>query len=120
VAYNTELAERLEELLNGRPGITSKKMFGGLAFLRDGKMFCGIAGDDLMLRLGPEGADEALSRRHVREMDFTGRPLTGYVYLAREAWTEPGALEPWIDRAERFVATLEATPKRKPRRSGVA
>jgi TfoX/Sxy family transcriptional regulator of competence genes len=120
VAYSTELAGRLEKILIGRPGIASKKMFGGLAFLHDGKMFCGIAGDDLMLRLGPEGAEEALRRPHVREMDFTGRPLTGYVYLAREGWTEPGALEPWIDRAKRFVATIEATPKRRPRRSEVA
>ena len=66
-------------------------MFGGLAFMIDGHMCCGIVGDDLMLRLGPDGAKTALERPHVREMDFTGRPMTAMVFVAPD-WLRRAAL----------------------------
>ena len=56
-------------------------MFGGLAFMLGGRMFCGIVKDSLMARLGPEAACRALDQPHVRPMDFTGRPMKGMVFI---------------------------------------
>jgi TfoX/Sxy family transcriptional regulator of competence genes len=78
MAYNEQLAERLRAAVADLGvAVSERKMFGGLAFMLNGHMFTGIVGDDLMVRLGPDGADAALSRPHVREMDFTGRPMKG-------------------------------------------
>ena len=81
MAYDEGLAERLRDVLNSRPGISEKKMFGGLAFMSRGYMFIGILGDVLMARVGPEYYREALTRLNVREMDFTGKPMKGYVFV---------------------------------------
>jgi hypothetical protein len=75
MAYDEGLAERLRDLFVDRPGITEKKMFGGLAFMCRGHMLVGILGDSLMARVGPTEYADALKRQHVREMDFTGRPI---------------------------------------------
>lgn len=80
-------------------------MFGGLAFMVDGHMACGVAGEELMLRLGADGAEAALERPHVRPMDFTGRPLTGMVFVA-ERGLRGQALARWVGQAVAFVATL--------------
>jgi TfoX/Sxy family transcriptional regulator of competence genes len=82
VAYDERLAARVRDLLAGDPGLSERKMFGGLAFMHDGNMCCGIVGDRLMLRLGAELAEQALKQTHVHPMDFTGRPMTGMVYVA--------------------------------------
>ena len=110
MAYDEELAERVRMLVAGDEALTERKMFGGLAFMLDGHMFCGIVGDELMLRLGPEGADAALDHRHVRPMDFTGRPMTGMVFVASEG-LRGTALRRWVTEAAAFVRTLP--PKTK-------
>lgn len=89
-------------------------MFGGLAFLLEGKMFCGIVKDDLMVRIGPERQDKALARPHVRPMAFTGKPFIGYVFVAPAGYAG-GRLAPWIEAGSRFVRSLSAT---SPKRSG--
>jgi TfoX/Sxy family transcriptional regulator of competence genes len=71
LTYDEGLAERIRVVLEGRPKVTEKKMFGGVAFLLDGKMFVGIVKDDLMVRVGPDRYEEAIRQRHVRPMDFT-------------------------------------------------
>ena len=81
--------------------VTERQMFGGLAFMLGGHMFCGVVKDTLMVRLGPDGADRALDQPHVRPMDFTGRPMKGMVFV------EPGglhgaALRHWVDAAARI------------------
>ena len=80
MAYDERLAVRVRGVLADTNGVSERKMFGGLAVLVDGNMACGVVGDKLMLRLGREGAEEALCRPNVRPMDFTGRPMTGMVY----------------------------------------
>lgn len=115
MAYDEALADRIRRALGPRPDVTERKMFGGVAFLQDGKMFCGVASDDLMLRVGPELYEASLAEPHVRPMDFTGRPLTGYVYVA-PAGLKAGALRRWLDRALAFVATVPAR-KKKPARA---
>lgn len=105
MAYDERLAERVRAALAGENGLTERKMFGGLAFMLDGNMACGIVKDELMLRLGPEGADTALDSPHVRQMDFTGRPMTGMVFVGR-AGLEGVALEGWVEQATAYVRTL--------------
>jgi hypothetical protein len=105
MAFDPELADRVRASLAGRTMFDERAMFGGLAYMVGGHMACGVLGDELVLRLGPEGADDALERPGVRPMDFTGRPLKGYVYVAPPAVDEAG-LGDWLDRALAFVATL--------------
>jgi TfoX/Sxy family transcriptional regulator of competence genes len=69
--------------------VTEKKMFGGIAFLLDGAMFCGVSGGDLMVRVGAEAHEAALARPHARPMDFTGRPMKGYVFVGSRREARP-------------------------------
>jgi len=97
VAYDMALAERIRATVRGRKGISEKEMFGGIAFLIDGKMFIGIVKDDLMARVGKERHDEAMAKPHVRLMDFAGRPMRGYVYVAPAGCATAASLKAWID-----------------------
>ncbi len=106
MAYDEQLAQRVRDALRRRRGISERKMFGGLAFLLNGNMCCGITGDDLMVRVGPDDYEDALAQPHARPMDFTGRPMTGLVYVAGSALTGDGALLPWIERGLEFARTL--------------
>jgi TfoX/Sxy family transcriptional regulator of competence genes len=120
MSYDEALADRIRRSLGPRPDVTEKKMFGGLAFLLGGKMFCGIVKGELMVRVGPERYAAALAQPHVRPMDFTGRPMEGYVYVAASgAKTEKG-IRRWVEHGVAFVTTLEggATKKRRKPRAG--
>jgi TfoX/Sxy family transcriptional regulator of competence genes len=110
MAYDGGLAERVREVLVGRPGITERAMFGGLAFLVDGKMFVGILHSSLMARVGPERHQDALAMPHVRVMDFTGRPMKGYVYVDPPAMAADEDLRAWVLWCVEFVARL---PRKK-------
>lgn len=106
MAYDEGLAERLSEVLAGRPGVTEKKMFGGLCYLLDGKMFVGIVRESLMVRVGADAYPEALQLPHAREMDFTGRPMKGYVFVDAKGFDSDRDLRAWVERAVKFVTTL--------------
>ena len=110
MAYDEELADRVRVVLAAEPSLTERKMFGGLAFMIGGNMACGIVKDELMLRLGAEGADAALDEPHVREMDLTGRPMTGLVYVERAGLDDAGVRR-WVERAAGFARALP--PKAK-------
>ena len=116
MAYDEQLADRIRLAVGPRPDVTEKKMFGGLAFLLDGKMFCGIVKDDLMVRVGPERCEAALGEAHVRPMDFTGRPMDGYVYVGPGGSRTVKAVEKWVERGADFVITLGRKPAKKSRR----
>lgn len=107
MAFDEDLAERVREVLPADEAgrVDERKMFGGLAFLFDGHMFVGIVGRELMVRLGPEGAAAALAREHVREMDFTGRPSKGMVFV-QPAGLGRGQLEQWVRDALAFARAL--------------
>ncbi len=104
MAYDQKLAERIRHALGGRKSVSEKKMFGGLAFLVGGKMLCGIVKDDLMVRVGPERYGEALRRPHVRPMDFTGRPMKGFVFVGPAACGTDEAVTAWVELGADFVA----------------
>jgi len=106
MAYDEGLAERIRYVVNDCPGLAEKKRFGGLAFMVRGNMCCGILGEELMLRVGPYGYDEALSMTYTRKMDFTGRAMKGMIYVTPEGFESDEGLKAWIDRALAFVNTL--------------
>jgi len=83
-------------------------MFGGLAFLQRGKMFCGIVKDELMVRVGPERYEESLREAHVRPMDFTGRPMKGYVFVESAGCRTNKEVRTWVKRGANFVEALES------------
>lgn len=106
MAYDPDLAQRVRDALGQWPGISERKMFGGLAFLVDGKMFVGISGSKLMARIGIERYQDALALPNVREMSFTGRPMKGYVYVDPPALESSRDLEAWVTWCVKFVAAL--------------
>ena len=112
MAYDPGLAQRVRELLGERPGLSERKMFGGLAFLLEGKMFVGVLGSTLMARVGPERHRDALEQPFVRKMDFTGRPMKGYVYIDSPGLAEDRDLGAWVLWCAGYVAAL---PDKRPR-----
>jgi TfoX/Sxy family transcriptional regulator of competence genes len=113
MAYDEELAERVRTVIGLRDGVTEKKMFGGLAFLQDGKLLCGILNAEFMVRVGPERYEAALLRAHVRRMDFTGRTMNGYVLVSPGGTQTEQAIIDWVDQAASFVATLGPTSQKR-------
>lgn len=106
MAYNEELAERMRRAFGTQAGLQEKKMFGGLAFMLEGHMCCGVIKDEIMVRVGPEGWEEALAQPHAREMDFTGRSIKGMVYVGAEGCGSDAAARGWVRRGMAFVRTL--------------
>jgi TfoX/Sxy family transcriptional regulator of competence genes len=118
MAYDEGLADRVRGVLSVKPDIAEKKMFGGIAFMASGHMFCGVLGDELVVRVGAEAGVEALRRKHTRPMDFTGRPMKGYVYVAPGGLDRESDLEDWVNLAMRFVHTLPAKKMAPSKRRG--
>ena len=92
MAYDEQLANRIRQAFGARHDITERKMFGGLAFLCLGRMCCGIVGSDLMVRIPDDEFDAVMRSRYVRPMDFTGKPLKGFVYVSPPGFRTPAAL----------------------------
>jgi TfoX/Sxy family transcriptional regulator of competence genes len=106
VAHSERLASRVREILAEGEQVAERRMFGGLAFMVNGHMCCGIIRDDLMLRLGADQAGHALKEPNVRPMDFTGRPLKGYVFVGPPGLRTEARLRRWLGLARQFVDTL--------------
>jgi len=106
MAYSERVADRVRAVLGSRRQVVERKMFGGLAFMVNGHMCCGVVRDELMVRVGPERYEKALARKYAREMDFTGRPLRGMVYVGTEGFRTRQQLKSWIDEAIAFTKTL--------------
>jgi TfoX/Sxy family transcriptional regulator of competence genes len=106
VAYDEALAERVRAVLGEDPRLHEQKMFGGLAFMISGNMCVGIVGDDLMVRVGKDAYEDALAQPHAREMDFTGKPMRGIVYVDARGTVTDDALEAWVDRGLDFAGSL--------------
>jgi hypothetical protein len=106
VAVDEALAARVRGLLGDSQGLAEKRMFGGIAFLLDGNMCCGVHGDELIVRLDPEQTDEALSKPHVRVFDMTGRPMKGWVLIAPGGVSTDDDLSAWVERGVEFARSL--------------
>ena len=110
MACNERLAARIRRILGRRPDVTERRMFGGLAFLCAGRMCCGIVGSDLVVRVVASEMEAAVRRRHVRPMDFTGRPMRGLVYVSPAGCRTAADLKAWIGHGLRFVDESHAPP----------
>jgi hypothetical protein len=108
MVYKEEIETRIKEIVSGWKSTAEKKMFGGICHLLNGNMFCGVNKDFLILRLGPDRAEDALKLPHVRPFDITGRPMKGWVMMAEEGFKRDIDLKNWLDQTRRFVETLPA------------
>ena len=117
MAYDQGLAQRVAEYFDTRvddADVQTKKMFGGLCFMVANHMCCGIVGEMLMLRVSPDNYQKYLGEKYVREMDFTGRPMKGMVYVLPEGLEDDSQLARWIEIGETFVKSL---PPKNPKAS---
>ena len=103
MAYDEQLAKRIRRVFGTRRDIAERRMFGGLAFLLRGRMCCGIVGGDLMVRVTDDEFDSVMRGPHVRPMDFTGTPLSGFVYVSAPGFRTAAALRTWLSRGERVA-----------------
>lgn len=110
MAFDEQLAGRVRNELSGVEGLTERKMFGGLGFMLHGNMCCGVQSDELMVRTGPDAYAEALARPHARPMDFTGRAMKGFLYVAAEGLRDKDSLAEWVRLGADFARSLP--PKR--------
>jgi TfoX/Sxy family transcriptional regulator of competence genes len=105
--YDEELANRIREQLAAADAVTEKAMFGGLAFLLRGNMAVGItSSDELMVRVGQDGADEALARPYTRPFDMSGRPMRGWIIVAREGLAGDPELGAWVQQGVQYARGL--------------
>lgn len=108
--FDEGLAERVREVVSADRRVTERKMFGGLAIICRGYMFVGILGHTLMARVGPAEYERVLARPYVRPMDFTGKPMNGYVFVDPPGLEDDADLAGWVEECRRFVLSL---PPRK-------
>ncbi len=105
MAYDEALADRVRDQLADLSGISDKRMFGSLAFLTDGRLTVGVTGDDLMVRVGPDAAADALERPGTRLMEMGGRRMRGWIRVDG-AELDDHVLREWLGRARDYVLTL--------------
>ena len=108
MAYDEGLAQRIREVLQEQQNVVEKKMFGGIAFMVNGNMCCGVVKDTLMARVGPDVYESALGQPHARKMDFTGKSMKGMIYVDSEGLKSEEELKTWVERALEFALSLPA------------
>ncbi len=108
MAYDETVAQRLREAFKNHSGVTERRMFGGLTFLLNGHMCCGVVQGEVMVRVGPDAYQQALAQPGARKMDFTGRPMKGLVYVASEGFESDQSLRDWVERGTSYALSLPA------------
>lgn len=110
MAYNERLAERIRGYFKRRKGLEEKRMFGGLCFMLNGHMCCGIETDRLMVRVLSDRYEALIKKPHAREMDLTGKPLKGFLFISEAGYRTAAGLTRWLDEGVMFV---KAKPPKK-------
>lgn len=113
MAYNEHLATRVADVLASELDVVEKKMFGGVAFMVNGKMCVGVVKDELMARLDPNVYEYALRRKGCHEMRFTGKPMKGFVFVGQEGMKTKKDLQYWVDLALEYNRVAKASPRSK-------
>jgi hypothetical protein len=108
MAYDEALAERARAVISLREDVVERRMFGGIAWMVAGNMACGVLGDELIVRLAPDEAEQALAEPHTREFDFTGRPMRNMVMVGPGGTAADDELAGWVDAGADFAASLPA------------
>lgn len=104
-----DLAKRVRMAIARRKGVTEKRIFGGHCFLLRGNMIGGVAGNgELIVRVGPDDYAHALAQPHVRRMDFTGRPMRGFVVVEPRGLESDEDLRFWLEWGCRYAGSLPA------------
>lgn len=118
MAVDPEFADRIRQVFSRR-AITfeEKRMMGGLCFMVAGKMCLGINDDRLMVRLDPAIYEESLLKPGCVPMDFTGRPMRGFVFIRPEGTSSSVSLGYWVDLALEFNPRAKAARPSQPRKS---
>jgi TfoX/Sxy family transcriptional regulator of competence genes len=107
MAYDEDLANRIRELVHSEPGVTEKRMFGGLAFLIDGNMCVSASGQGgLLLRIDPAETDALLSRPYAAPFEMRGRPRQGWLRIDAEGLRTKRQLERWVARGMAYARSL--------------
>ena len=106
MAYDEDLADRVRALLAGRAGVREQKMFGGLCFMINGNMACGVLGHELVVRVGKENLEDALALPHSRPFDMTGRPMRSFVYVGTQGVGTNQGLTEWAGRGIAYAESL--------------
>lgn len=113
MAYSEKLADRIREALMHIKKLEEKHMFGGVCFMVNDKMCVGVVKDEMMCRIDPEVEDDALSRTGARPMDFTGRPMKGYIYVDDSGMKKKADFEYWINLCLEFNKKAKSSKKKK-------
>ena len=108
MAYHEGLVQRVREEMSELPGYVEKKMFGGVGFMLHGNMACGVNGEDLIVRVGPESYESVLAKPHTRPFDMTGRPMKGWVVVIAEGYKADRDLKAWVQRGVEYALSLPA------------
>ena len=111
MAYDESLAARIRDWLGDAPGVTERKMFGGICFMVNGNMCAGVTKERLMARVGIPNWEEALKRPGAYEMEFTGRPMKGMVFVNSGDVESDEALESWLEPCLEFATSLKPKVK---------
>lgn len=107
MAYDEELATRVREVVGGEPGLTEKRMFGGLAFLLDGNMAVGASSEGgLLLRIDPAQADDLVDDEHVRRFEMRGRKMDGWLRVDTDVLGSDEDLRRWVGHGVRYARSL--------------
>jgi hypothetical protein len=106
MAFDATLADRLRPRLQSHKGFAEKRMFGGIAFLLNGNMCCGVHGDSMIVRLDPAETGKALRSKHTRVFDLTGRPMKGWILVDAKGLANDADLGKWTDVAVGYAASL--------------
>jgi TfoX/Sxy family transcriptional regulator of competence genes len=109
--YDEGLADRVREQISARSDVQELKMFGGVGFTISGNMAVGVMKEDLIVRLDPGDADQALGEEGVREFDFTGRPMKGWIFVSSERTASDDGLAEWVEAGADYAASLPAKSK---------
>jgi TfoX/Sxy family transcriptional regulator of competence genes len=108
MTYSEPLAARLRAILISTKGLEEKKLFGGVGFLVRGNMACGVHGDELILRLSDSDYAAVMKTRHARAFDIGGRPMKGWVLVAKDGYKSEATLKSWVQRAVSCARSLPA------------